>query len=1100
MSLKSNKLQTNVVLNANKIEPKTNNAISLEKETLSIIGTASKGPAFVPKYITGFDNEDDSVLNSFESLYGNIEDNNYLKPIQTMNCGVKSFGSLSANFWFENGGEQISYTRVLGIGNGTFKETDTDILDKSGFYANTSQTSNSFGKMSINYGVSLVLNKLDNSKVDDYTYANSNFIEELGLAATNNNLFITDFIINANGVLPTLELKNEITNYHINTYNAVDQQYMLRKITSTAFKNNNEEIAEVATAGDFSQVSGPFGFFASHYDEIENKNFLYLNGFNNTNAAHPNILKLRDINYIESPRPYTEIDSFNYFYDCFKEKGHVVYASFPVCNLLKHKERTQSSGSYDNELLDQNIFSVSNLSSASIADFNNFESQYRKAKSPWIVSQSISIRDDTERTDISSNCKRLFRFYSLNDGESGNNVRIKILPKKLGSILDDIYSIFDLYVFEYDLENNSFDLVESYVDIDLNVNSSRYIERVIGTESEYYDFKNDLIVKEGFYLQQSKYIRVEVANEIKDQIYPVNYIPSGFEAYPHLNIRQKHFENYKNANIANLTGGDYNDLFSGVYQMPVSYSPNYMTDRSIVDEEGVSLCNNIFNSWGVLFQNIKLEKKLYKNKIDENEISPHYFYTKYFQSNLSSSVKNALKEDSNYLNGFFHLEKILIKKNSDNIVKSWVDAFYKPSGRNATSAYNLSSSGYKYLNINNDLTSNFENLNISFDIFLSGGYDGLNLLDVDDKLMNNKSLKDETSNESNDKITYTAYKKAIDIVFKNAEDACDIITIPGIKDLSLSNNVIDFCEDNNTIFIGDIDSSTTGQLKVLECSYSFDNNLRELGSSRRERTQFVRHNQTYDDSYNSGFDSDNNDFKGMGILSRFYYPVYGDQFDDQLEYPASTITAGIFAKSNFGPLNSSESYLDNGFSLLNRIGIHQEGWEDLSLELLSSGLNLFCYNFLDSANRIHLSNSNSTYTDRSSLFRKIYNTRIMNHIKKRVKFDLFTNENFVNGGVLFALNKSTEYIGLKVNAQLNVLLNEFTERGMINNFSVNIDNQSLQKNLEDLKNLKLNGNIIIQFKNEDNNRLIDISLNNIINQYSLLADNIVDSEIIIPKI
>ena len=42
-------------------------AVSLTQETLSIVGTAAKGPAFVPQQVLSF-NEDKEVLNTWENI------------------------------------------------------------------------------------------------------------------------------------------------------------------------------------------------------------------------------------------------------------------------------------------------------------------------------------------------------------------------------------------------------------------------------------------------------------------------------------------------------------------------------------------------------------------------------------------------------------------------------------------------------------------------------------------------------------------------------------------------------------------------------------------------------------------------------------------------------------------------------------------------------------------------------------------------------------------------------------------------------------------------------------------------------------------------
>ena len=75
-----------------------------------IIGTAERGPAFVPQY---FGSQGD-----YTTIFGNISSD--------------SFGSLAANQWLTQGGESCLYVRVLGIGDGTARNTDGTVT-RAGF-------------------------------------------------------------------------------------------------------------------------------------------------------------------------------------------------------------------------------------------------------------------------------------------------------------------------------------------------------------------------------------------------------------------------------------------------------------------------------------------------------------------------------------------------------------------------------------------------------------------------------------------------------------------------------------------------------------------------------------------------------------------------------------------------------------------------------------------------------------------------------------------------------------------------------------------------------------------------------------------------------
>ena len=84
---------------------KEEETVSLTEETLSVVGTANMGPAFVPQQILSF-GKSEATLNTWENIFGDFE---YQKD---------QYGPLTSNIWLSNNGNQLTYTRVLGIGDG----------------------------------------------------------------------------------------------------------------------------------------------------------------------------------------------------------------------------------------------------------------------------------------------------------------------------------------------------------------------------------------------------------------------------------------------------------------------------------------------------------------------------------------------------------------------------------------------------------------------------------------------------------------------------------------------------------------------------------------------------------------------------------------------------------------------------------------------------------------------------------------------------------------------------------------------------------------------------------------------------------------------
>ena len=125
------------------------------------------------------------------------------------------------------------------------------------------------------------------------------------------------------------------------------------------------------------------------------------------------------------------------------------------------------------------------------------------------------------------------------------------------------------------------------------------------------------------------------------------------------------------------------------------------------------------------------------------------------------------------------------------------------------------------------------------------------------------------------------------------------------------------------------------------------------------------------------------------------------------------------------------------------------------------------------------------YEIRGSVFRDQGVVRTIQNIKKRVKFDLFTNERLVRGGVLFSQNASLENLYSKLEIQLNNLLSTFVEERLINGFYVRIQKATDDKTMLDMQNYIIRGDIILQMNSSDT---ITLALDDLLNDLSLLSD------------
>lgn len=163
-----------------------------------------------------------------------------------------------------------------------------------------------------------------------------------------------------------------------------------------------------------------------------------------------------------------------------------------------------------------------------------FSEDYKVATTPWITSQKIG-----------SNAVNLFRFHTLSHGTS-TNFEIKVAisniktstevadPAGYGSFTVTLRRVNQNAIPNSPYQSNdtdaSPDVVEtSFVNVNLNPNSSRYIERVIGSKYQTLNANNELVTS-GDYPNLSQYVRVEVDPAVATATISNTLIPFGFRA------------------------------------------------------------------------------------------------------------------------------------------------------------------------------------------------------------------------------------------------------------------------------------------------------------------------------------------------------------------------------------------------------------------------------------------------------------------------------------------------------------------------------------------------------------------------------------------
>ena len=332
-----------------------------------VVGTSTMGPAFVPVTVKD--------MAEFESKFGLVSGN--------------EFGPLAAQEWLKNA-RSLTYTRVLGAGDGQKRSTSDGTVTRAGFVA----------------GARL---PLDSGLLGDNAYANtggdglgrtymlgcymsasvgSSIFEDSGISEAGSNLahpILRGVLLTPSGVVLSLSSSHAVSD---NTPSASD--------------HSGTAIGSMTGSVNFANGSPLFTMMMVGHKGASNPNVL-------TASFDPT-----DTNYFGNV--------FNKDPGLIEEHGHLLYSRYDINpefatvtgSLVTAAGPSIVNGSHSDPYVGSGdvAFLLSgsqgrNAGTASAPNFENFEDRFRAARTPFIVSQKFG-----------GSSKDLFRVHMLSDGSS----------------------------------------------------------------------------------------------------------------------------------------------------------------------------------------------------------------------------------------------------------------------------------------------------------------------------------------------------------------------------------------------------------------------------------------------------------------------------------------------------------------------------------------------------------------------------------------------------------------------------------------------------------------------------------------------------------
>ena len=154
------------------------------------------------------------------------------------------------------------------------------------------------------------------------------------------------------------------------------------------------------------------------------------------------------------------------------------------------------------------------------------------ARSGWIFCQDLNPTSDTASFKP-ENMQKLFRFVALENGEwEQANLKVSVQDIKKSTNVNDPYGTFTVVLRSATDSDNAPRIVERYTNCNLNPNSTNYVARKIGDVYAVWDDTTRVHRYHGSYPNVSKFVRMEMNQDLDAGGGNAEHLPFGFYGAP----------------------------------------------------------------------------------------------------------------------------------------------------------------------------------------------------------------------------------------------------------------------------------------------------------------------------------------------------------------------------------------------------------------------------------------------------------------------------------------------------------------------------------------------------------------------------------------
>lgn len=165
---------------------------------------------------------------------------------------------------------------------------------------------------------------------------------------------------------------------------------------------------------------------------------------------------------------------------------------------------------------------ASTITSVTASSEVTYYGDYNHAETPWIISQYKNGANHTQ----------LFKIHSIGDGNYSNTefkvAIINVVPGK--PLYGQPYGTFGVIIRKYDDQDSRPVILQQFNGVNLDPNSTQFIGRIIGNRYQHFSIADNRVVVQGDYPNKSKYIRVQLSDDVVNASIDPSSMPVGFDS------------------------------------------------------------------------------------------------------------------------------------------------------------------------------------------------------------------------------------------------------------------------------------------------------------------------------------------------------------------------------------------------------------------------------------------------------------------------------------------------------------------------------------------------------------------------------------------